>query len=95
MYSACISIYLIHLRDLCFLTDGGFLCVCVCVCVHLVAWSCPTLCDLMDCSLPDSSAHGDSPGKNTGVGYQALLQRIFPTQGLNIDCLHKRWIFTS
>ena len=25
----------------------------------------------------------DSPGKNTEVGYCALLQRIFPTQGLN------------
>ena len=22
----------------------------------------------MDCSLPSSSVHGDSPGKNTGVG---------------------------
>ena len=40
--------------------------VCVCVCV-LVARSCPTLCDPMDCSLPDSSAW-DSPGKSTGVG---------------------------
>ena len=25
----------------------------------------------------------DSPGKNAGVGYHALLQGIFPTQGLN------------
>ena len=25
----------------------------------------------------------DSPGKNTGVGCHALLQRLFPTQGLN------------
>jgi len=25
----------------------------------------------------------DSPGKNTGVGYHALSQRIFPTQGSN------------
>ncbi|KAM7232307.1 hypothetical protein CapIbe_017068, partial [Capra ibex] len=24
-----------------------------------------------------------SPGKNTGVGFHALLQGIFPTQGLN------------
>ena len=29
------------------------------------------------------SVHGDSPGKNTGVGYHALFQGIFPTQGLN------------
>jgi len=26
----------------------------------------------------------DSPGKNTGVGCHALLQGIFPTQGLNL-----------
>ena len=45
--------------------------------------SCLTLCDPMDCSLPGSSVHGDSPGKNTGVGCHALLQGIFPTQGLN------------
>ena len=30
-----------------------------------------------------SSIHGDSPGKNTGVGCHALLQGIFPTQGSN------------
>ena len=30
-----------------------------------------------------SSVHGDSPGKNTGVGYHALFQGIFPTQGWN------------
>ena len=35
--------------------------------------SCLTLCDPMDCSLPGSSVHGDSPGKNTGVGCHALL----------------------
>ena len=33
-----------------------------------------------------SSLHGDSPGKNTGVGYHALFQGIFLTQGLN-PCL--------
>ena len=41
---------------------------------------------LMDCSLTGSSVHGDSPGKNTGVSCHALLQEIFPTQGLNL-CL--------
>ena len=30
--------------------------------------SCPTLSILMNCSPPGSSVHGDSPGKNTGVG---------------------------
>ena len=28
----------------------------------------------MDCSPPGSSVHGDSPGKNTGVGCHALLK---------------------
>ena len=41
------------------------------------------LCDLMDCSPPGSSVHGDSPGVNTGVDFHALLQGIFPTQGTN------------
>ena len=54
----------------------------------LVAQSCPTFCDPMDYSLPDSSVHGDSPGKNSGVGCQTLLQEIFPTQGLNLGLLH-------
>ena len=34
----------------------------------------------MGCSPPGSSVHGDSPGKNTGVGCHLLLQGIFPTQ---------------
>ena len=34
-------------------------------------------------ALPGSSVHGDSPGKDTGLGCHALLQGIFPTQGLN------------
>ena len=51
--------------------------------MDLVAQSCPSLYDPVDCSLPGSSVHGDSPGKNTGMGCHALLQGIFPTQGLN------------
>ena len=39
--------------------------------------------DPMDCSPPDTSVHGDSPGKNTGVGYHFLLhQGILPIQYL-------------
>ena len=34
----------------------------------------------------------DSPGKNTGVGCHALLQGIFPIQGLNPGLLHCRRI---
>ena len=58
----------------------------------LVTQSCPTLCDPMDCSPPGSSATGASPGKNTGVGCDALLQGIFLTQGSNPGLLHSRWI---
>ena len=34
----------------------------------------------------------NSPGQNAGVGSPSLLQRIFPTQGLNPGLPHCRWI---
>ena len=49
----------------------------------LVAQTCLTLCDRMDCSLPGSSVRGDSPGKNTGVGCHAPLQYIFNRMAYN------------
>ena len=60
------------------------------VCAQLLSlvW----LCDPMDCSLPGWSVHGDSLGKNNGVGLHALLQGIFPTQGLNWSLLHFRQV---
>ena len=58
----------------------------------LISQLCPTLCNPMDCSLPGSSVHGDSPGKTTGVGCHALLQGIFLTQGSNPGLSHCRWI---
>ena len=58
----------------------------------LVPKSSPTLGDPMDCSPPGSSVHGDSPGKNTGVGCGALLQRTFLTQGLKLGPPHCRQI---
>ena len=51
-----------------------------------------TLGNPMDCSPPGSSAHGDSPGKNKGVGCHALFQGIFPTQGSNPCLLHCRQV---
>ena len=42
----------------------------------------------MDCSLPGSSVHGDSPGKNIGVGGRPLLPGIFPIQGSNPGLSH-------
>ena len=62
------------------------------MCCVLSPQSCLTLCNLMDYSPPDSSVHGDSSGKITGVVCHALLQRMFPTQGLNQGLLHCRQI---
>ena len=62
------------------------------LCVCLFAQLCLTLWDTMDCGLPGSFVHGDSLGKNTGVGCHALLQGTFPTQGLNLGLPHCRWI---
>ena len=55
-----------------------------CAVLCVVPQSCPTLCDLMDYSPPGTSVHGDSPGKNSGVDCQALLQGILQTQGLTV-----------
>ena len=46
----------------------------------------------MDCSLPNSSVHVDSPGKNTLEGCHALVQEIFPTQRSNPGLPHCRQI---
>ena len=43
--------------------------------VCVVAPSCLTLCDPLDCSPPDSCPW-DSPGKNTGVSCHFLLQKF-------------------
>ena len=70
-----------------------YICTFVHVCIHihiiyiyaelcLVALSCLTLCNPMDCSPAGSSVHEDSLGKNTEVGCHTLLQGIFPTQEL-------------
>ena len=51
-----------------------------------------TLCNPMNYSLPGSSVHGDSLGKNTGVDCHALLQGISLTQGSNPPLLcHLHW----
>ena len=55
----------------------------------LVGLSCLTLCNPMDCSLPGSSAHGDSPGKNTGVGCHAPPSRgsSQPRDWTQVSCI--------
>ena len=59
-------------------------------CAYPTYKSYPTLFNFLDCRPPGSSVHGDSPGKNTGVGCQALLHGLFPTQGLNPGLPHCR-----
>ena len=49
------------------------MCVCAYVCLRPLNL-CSNLCYPMDCSPLGSSVHGDSPGKNIGVGCRALLQ---------------------
>ena len=59
----------------------------------LVTQLCLTLCHPMDCGLPGTSVHEDSPGKNTEVNCPAFLQGIPPTTwGSNPGLLHCRWI---
>ena len=48
--------------------------------------SCLTLRDV-DSSQLGSACPWNSPGRNTGVGCQALLQGIFPTQGIESPSL--------
>ena len=63
--------------------------------MYLVAQSCPTLCDPVDCSLPEflpEFSPWNSPDKNIEVGSYSLLQGIFLIQGSNPGLLHCRWI---
>ena len=53
----------------------------ICV-LCLIAQLCPTFCDPMDCSPPGSSIHGDSPGKNTGVGCHFSPPGDLPNPGI-------------
>ena len=52
-------------------TDNNFIIAHACMHAMLLQ-SCPTLCDPVD-----RSPARDSPGKNTGVGFHALLQVVF------------------
>ena len=51
--------------------------------VRACVQSCLTLRNPRDHIAHQALCPWDSPGKNTGVGCHALLQRIFLTQGLN------------
>jgi len=69
------------------LQDNAVLC--------LITQLCLTLCDPMDCSLPGSSVHGDSPGKNTGVGCHALLKYIHISMYIYSLCFYSLFYLHS
>ena len=58
----------------------------------LVAQSCLTVCDPMDCSPLGSSVHGILHATILEWVSHSFLQGIFPTQGLNPGLLHCRQI---
>ena len=81
--------------------------MCVCVCVHIYRFFVLKKLNKMPLLLGHFScvslrSHGpqparlfcpwDSLGKSPGMGSPALIQGIFPNQGLNLGLLHCRWI---
>ena len=61
------------------------------VCV-LVAQSCPSLCNPMDCSLPGFSVHGILQARILEWVAIPFCNGSFPSQGLNPSLLHCRQI---
>ena len=59
----------------------------------LVAQSCPTLCNSVDCSLPGSSVLGIFQARILEWVAISFSKGIFPTQGLNVGLVHFRQIF--
>ena len=74
-----------------FLQNSTCLSLSDCAVLCLVTQSCSTLW-LPGLQYASSSVHGDSPGSSAGVGCHALLQQVFPTQGLNPGLPHCRQI---
>ena len=58
--------------------------ICQCACMLICFSSAQLFVTLWNIG---SSVHGDSSGKNNGVGCHALLLGIFPTQGLNLSLM--------
>ena len=61
----------------------------------LVAQSCPTLCDPIDCSLPGSSVHGILQARILEWVAIAFSREIYQTRGLNLGLLCGRQILSS
>ena len=70
-----------------------FLLPCAMLC--LVAQSCPTLCDSIDCSSPCPSVHGDPPGKNTGVRWMPSSRESSQPKDLTqVSCTAGRFLLS-
>ena len=63
---------------------------CMCVCVKSLQ-SCLTLFDPKDCCPLGFSVHGDSPGRNTGVGCHALFQNTHKAKAFDCVDHNKLW----
>ena len=63
------------------------------MCVCLLAQSCITLCDPIDCSLPSPSVHGILQANVLEWVATSFSREIFLTQGSNPG-LHCRWILS-
>ena len=84
LYYLCLK-YVLH--------EGRFLFCLLCWEVKvLVAHSCLTLCDPMDCIPTRCLCPWNTPGRNSGVGSHYLLQGIFLTQESDSGLLHCREI---
>ena len=66
-----------------------------CAVLFLVTQLCLTLCDPMDCNPPGAPVHRDSAGKNTGVGWCALLQVTTASIYVNVISLIYYSVFLS
>ena len=66
-------------------------------CVRAQSLSHVQLCHPVDCSPPGSSVHGDSPGKNTGVGCHASSGESFWPRDLTcisyISCMGRQVLY--
>ena len=91
VFTACFSHYFPFDGRLFFLFQVFFFFGC-CEFIMLFSQSCPTLCYPMESS-PAGSSPLNSPGKNTGVGCDFLLQGLFLSQASNLGLLHCRQIY--
>ena len=65
--------------------------ICLCIAVCLVAKSCPTLCDPVDCSSPGFSVHGILQGRKLGrVAMPSSRGSSWPRDRTPISCIS--WI---